>query len=80
MRKEKQKLPVWATTGHLKEGTRAVWHCKVLGCPFVSIGEHEIYRGESTRNEIEYAEAKGKPICYLEAAPADQTKASGGQG
>jgi hypothetical protein len=49
MRKEKQKLPVWATTGALKEGTRIVWHCKVAGCHMVSVGEHMPYFGESVR-------------------------------
>jgi hypothetical protein len=47
MRKERQKLPTFAATGALKEGTRTVWFCKVEGCHMVALGEHSPYFGES---------------------------------
>ena len=49
MRPEKQKMPGCAAAGHLKLGTRVIWYCRVEGCHMVSLGEHEIYRGESIK-------------------------------
>jgi hypothetical protein len=46
MMSRKERAPTFAMGG-FKHGQRTVYFCPILGCPFVTVGISECYRGES---------------------------------
>jgi len=77
-------LPTWYcdVPDHFGEVTGTKEQCDQLHLRKIDLADQvlvlnvEGYIGESTRNEIKYAEAHGKPVCYLEPRAAAARPAS----
>lgn len=71
-------LPMWycQTPSHFGEKTGTKEQCDALHLKKIDLADEVLvlnvdgYIGESTRNEIAYAERTGKPVKYLEPPPA----------
>lgn len=75
-------LPMWYcnTPDHFGEATGTKEQCDALHLQKINLADEvfvlnvEGYIGESTRREIEYATAQGKPVAYLEPLPSPPEK------